>query len=352
LESCGTKGRAPYKNVLTHGFVLDEKGYKMSKSLGNVVDPLKLMDQSGADILRLWTMTSDYAEDIRIGKDTMKNTSDLYRRLRNTLRFILGAIDGYTLSEAVPIESKSDIEQLPELEQLMLHRISEMDKTLRSYVENYEFGKLAKTIYDFCNDDLSSFYFDIRKDRLYCDDHASFERRATRIIMAVLFNNLTAWLAPILSFTTEEAWSHRPAGVFEDAESVHLREFPKVPDTWSNEALEDKWSGIIMVRKAVQEAIEPMRASKELGSSLEAKPVLSVSKPENKALLKSVNMADICITSQVEIKDGDACGVTIEKAEGEKCVRCWKVLPEVAEHADHICKRCDDAVTNAKQKAA
>lgn len=347
LEACGTKGHAPYKNVLTHGFVLDDKGYKMSKSLGNVVDPLKLIDQSGADILRLWTMTSDYAEDIRIGPSTMKNTSDLYRRLRNTLRFLLGAIDGYNKSEAIDL---SDPNKLPELEQLILHRLFKMDQTLRGFIQNYEFGKIAKTIYDFCNEDLSSFYFDIRKDRLYCDAQTSFDRRATRTVMATIFNHLVSWLAPILSFTAEEAWSHRPTGVFDDEESVHLREFPNVPNSWENEELAQKWNSIIMVRKTVQETIEPMRASKELGSSLEAKPVLSVSNPENKKLLESVNMMDICITSQVEIIDGDECNVTIEKANGEKCVRCWKILPEVNEHADHLCNRCDDAV-NEKQAA-
>lgn len=347
LESCGTKGHAPYKNVLTHGFVLDEKGYKMSKSLGNVVDPLKIMDQSGADILRLWTMTSDYAEDIRIGKDTLKNTSDMYRRLRNTLRFLLGAMDGYSQAEAVDLSKPTE---LPELEQWMLHRLHEMDATIRSFIEGYQYGKMAKTLYDFCNEDLSSFYFDIRKDRLYCDDADSFERRATRTVMATVYNHLIAWLAPILSFTAEEAWSYRPAGMFGDEESVHLREFADVQDVWQNAALAEKWQSIAMVRKSVLEAIEPLRASKELGSSLEAKPTITANSAEKVELLKSVNMADVCITSQVEIIEGE-CGVTIAKAEGQKCNRCWKVLPGVADHPDHICGRCDSAV-NAKKKAA
>ncbi|MEM9468570.1 MAG: isoleucine--tRNA ligase [Pseudomonadota bacterium] len=347
LESCGTKGHAPYKNVLTHGFVLDDKGYKMSKSLGNVVDPLKIMDQSGADILRLWTMTSDYAEDIRIGKDTLKNTSDMYRRLRNTLRFLLGALDGYTKAESISLESQDEIEKLPELEQWMLNRLYEVDSQVRDLITSYQFGKLAKLLYNFCNEDLSSFYFDIRKDRLYCDALDSFERRATRTIMAVIFNSLTSWLAPILSFTAEEAWSHKPEDVFEEAESVHLREFPKVLDIWKNEKLAEKWQVIIAARKSVLESIEPLRASKELGSSLEAMPQITSPHAD---ILKSVDMAEICITSQMLIFEGDH-DITIEKAAGVKCLRCWKVSEEAANHPFHLCMRCDKAV-NAIQKAA
>ena len=348
LEACGTKGHAPYKAVLTHGFVLDEKGYKMSKSLGNVVDPLKVMEQSGADILRLWTMTSDYAEDIRIGTDTLKNTSDIYRRIRNTLRFLLGALDGFTKAEF-----EDDVfdapEKLPELEQLVLHQLYEMDQKVRGYIEDYEYGKLAKELYDFCNEDLSAFYFDIRKDRLYCDRADSYERRVCRSVMSVIFNGLSAWLAPILAFTTEEAWSYRPDGVFEDAESVHLRTFPDVPESWKNEALAEKWETIKTVRKGVQEAIEPMRASKELGSSLEAKPVITASDASVKAALESVDMAEVCITAPAEIKEGE-CGVSITKADGEKCARCWKVLPEVSAESGHLCNRCADAVKH-KQAA-
>ncbi len=345
LESCGTKGYAPYKNVLTHGFVLDEKGYKMSKSQGNVVDPLKLMKQSGADILRLWTMTSDYAEDIRIGKDMIKNTSDLYRRIRNTLRFLLGALEGFTTAEKVDI---SDPTNLPELEQLMLHELAKMDETVRHNIENYEYGKIAHMLHMFCNNELSSFYFDIRKDRLYCDAPDNFERRATRTVMAHIFDSLVTWLAPILSFTTEEAWSHRPEGVFEDAVSVHLCEFPTLPDNWKNDALAEKWGSIIATRKQVLEAIEPLRASKDLGSSLEAAPVIQVSS-DLKVILEGINMADICITSQIKIEEGED-SISIQKSTGEKCARCWKVLPEVSAHADHICTRCD-TVVNKKQAA-
>jgi isoleucyl-tRNA synthetase len=319
----------------------------MSKSLGNVVDPLKIMEQSGADILRLWTMTSDYAEDIRIGKDTLKNTSDLYRRIRNTLRFLLGALDGFNKAEMV--EFFEDPSQLPELEQLVLHQLYEMDQKIRGYIKNYEFGKLAKELHEFCNNTLSAFYFDIRKDRLYCDDPQSFERRACRSVMAVIYNGLTAWLAPILSFTAEEAWSHRPAGVFEDVESVHLRDFPEVPANWKNDELAYQWYRIKQVREAVTAALEPRRADKTIGSSLEAAPIIRANDDYKKAL-EHKDLADIVIVSSVKVEKGDTLEVDFEKADGEKCVRCWKVLPEVVGHADHICNRCDDVV-NKKQAA-
>ncbi|GJL86073.1 MAG: isoleucine--tRNA ligase [Micavibrio sp.] len=346
LESCGTRGEAPYETVLTHGFVLDEKGYKMSKSAGNVVDPLKMMEQYGADILRLWTLTSDFAEDIRIGKDSLKQTADLYRRIRNTLRFLLGALDGFSKSEAVDLK---DLNALPELERLMLHRLFEMDRDARKYIADYDFLKLSKMLHDFCNEDLSAFYFDIRKDRLYCDLPDSDERRAARTVMVEIFSYLTTWLSPILCYTAEEAWLRRPEGVFEDADSVHLRTFPDVPKEWQNDSLSEKWEEIKKIRKNVLEAIEPMRASKELGSSLEALPVIATDSDDVKSLKDE--MADICITSQIEINDG-ASSVVIKKANGEKCLRCWKVLPEVGEKSGHLCNRCSDAVEHHKKAAA
>ncbi|MGH1402628.1 MAG: isoleucine--tRNA ligase [Alphaproteobacteria bacterium] len=348
LESAGTKGKAPYKNVLTHGFVLDEKGYKMSKSLGNVVDPLKMMDQYGADIIRLWVMLSDYQEDIRIGKDTLKNTSDLYRRIRNTLRFLLGALDGFDATERV---SRDEYANMPELERYMLHNLTEMNEFVRGCIDNYEFGKLAKRLHDFCNQELSAFYFDIRKDRLYCDRADSFERRACRTVLSEIFDCLSAWLAPILSFTAEEAWSHRPEGVFDTADSVHLRDFPDVPEAWKDYSLNANWRSVKTVRDEVLAAIEPLRADKHLRSSLEAKPIVKI--PDNVlAVIKGVNMEDVCITSQIDISEGDST-VIIEKADGEKCERCWKVLPEVSSETK-LCNRCGDAVEahNQNSKAA
>lgn len=348
LESCGTKGRAPYKAVLTHGFVLDEKGYKMSKSQGNVVDPLKLMDQSGADILRLWTLNSDYSEDIRIGKDSIKYTGDIYRRIRNTLRFLLGALDGFTKDEMVE-DYFEDPSGLPELEQLMLHQLYEMDKKVHECIENYDFMKLTKELHDFCNENLSAFYFDIRKDRLYCDDPNSFERRACRSVMAFIYNGLTAWFAPILCFTAEEAWSHRPEGVFEDAESVHLRDFPNVPESWHNPQLAGKWFGIRDIRKKVLEAIEPLRASKELGSSLEAQPHLTLNDNEMKAV-EGQDLAEIFISAPAQITGGKVMEISIEKAQGGKCQRCWKILPEVNDNGE-LCNRCSDAIEGMKKAA-
>ncbi len=344
LEACGTKGHAPYKTVLTHGFVLDEKGYKMSKSLGNTVDPLEIMKEFGADILRLWTMTSNYADDTRIGKDAMKNTGDLYRRVRNTLRFLLGAIDGFTEAERIPAAQYKD---MPELEQLVLHWLAEMDSQICGWIENYEYGKLANTLHLFCTNELSALYFDVRKDRLYCDAPDSFERRASRTVMAHVFDCLVTWFAPILSFTAEEAWSHRPQGVFEDFDSIHMRTFPSLPKEWKNDALAAKWEKIIAARDTVLSALEPKRADKTIGASLEAAPVLSVDADTFKALA-GIDMAEICITSNLTVKQGDALSVTFAKAEGEKCERCWKVLPEVTSNHG-ICNRCADAV---KQKKA
>jgi len=347
LEANGTKGHAPYKNVLTHGFVLDEKGYKMSKSLGNVVDPLKIMKQSGADILRLWTMTSDYAEDIRIGQDTLKNTGDLYRRIRNTLRFLLGALDGFNKSEQVSLDKVSE---LPELEQLVLHQLYEMDQKIRGYIKNYEYGKMAKELHEFCNQNLSAFYFDIRKDRLYCDDPSSFERRATRTVMAEIYHCLVSWLAPILSFTCEEAWSHTPDGIFEDADSIHLREFPTIPESWSNAGLAGKWFAIREVRDTILAELEPHRADKTIGSSLEAAPIIKANADYQKAL-EGNDLAEISIVSNAEITEGEGLEVSFNKADGEKCVRCWKVLPEVSQNSDDLCNRCA-SVVEQKQEAA
>ena len=349
LESVGTRGEAPYKNVLTHGFVLDDKGYKMSKSLGNVVDPLKMMDQYGADIIRLWVMLSDYQEDIRIGKDTLKNTGDLYRRLRNTLRFLLGALDGFTPEERVAL----DDENVPELERYMLHKLHEMDGFVRECIKTYQFGKLAKRLHDFCNEDLSAFYFDIRKDRLYCDRKDQFERRACRTIMAEIFSCLTSWLAPILSFTTEEAWSHRPENVFEDAISVHLRDFPAIDDAWKNDDLVSDWEKVKYIRKKVLETIEPLRAGKVMASSLQAAPAVFVSN-EDEELFSRLDMADICITAPFKTCSGAETAVTeVLLAEGSKCERCWKVLPEVTAENGHLCNRCADAVdAQGKSEAA
>ncbi len=363
LEACGTKGHAPYKNVLTHGFVLDDKGYKMSKSLGNVVDPADLLKEYGADIIRLWTVTSNFSDDMRIGKDTLKNTGDLYRRIRNTLRFLLGAIDGFTGNERIPA---SEFKNMPELEQYMLSRMADISAKIRTDIEEYRYNDIIQTLYHFCNQDLSSFYLDIRKDRLYCDVPDSFERRACRTVMAEIFDFLVTRFAPFLSFTAEEAWDFRPKGVFEEAESIHLRTYSSVPAEWRNKELEAKWTKILQVRDVALAAIEPKRAQKILGSSLEAKLNIFVS-ADYAAALKGADMAEICITSQAEVMEGNATpdavkldkiegvAVTCLKAEGTKCARSWKVLPEVGTDKDYpdLSLRDADAVRwYKKQKQA
>ena len=347
LESVGSRGQAPYKAVLTHGFVLDEKGYKMSKSAGNVVDPLEMMDQYGADIIRLWALTCDFSEDIRIGKDSIKQTGDLYRRIRNTLRFLLGALEGFSKDEQIDLDA--ELENLPELEQLVLHQLSEMNQKVCTCIDEYDFMKMTKALHDFCNEELSSFYFDIRKDRLYCDDPNSFERRAARSVMAKLYDCLTSWLAPVLAFTAEEAWSYRPAGVFGEEESVHLREFPAIPESWKNPALAGKWFALRDLRKSVLEAIEPLRADKTIGSSLEALPVLSVDENMAKAI-EGQALDELFITSQVKVSEGAQTAVKIEKSSNAKCLRCWKFMPEVDDNGG-LCDRCATVINSQAQAA-
>lgn len=349
LESAGTRGRAPYDAVLTHGFLMDEKGHKMSKSLGNGVDPKDVMNESGADIIRLWVVASDYTADLRVGPKILRYQVDAYRRLRNTLRFMLGALDGFTEEERLPLE------EMPELERWVLHRLKELDGQVRKGCEGYEFHDLYKSLHNFCAVDLSAFYFDIRKDALYCDRPDSIQRRACRTVIDHAFNCLVTWLAPIICFTAEEAWLARGSG---PEDSVHLRLFPDVPEEWRDPALAEKWSAVREVRRVVTGAIELERAGKRLGSSLQAKPVVTISRPELLEAVKTVDMADIAITSDLTLREGtppeDAftledvagVGVKVEIADGQKCERCWKILPEVGrfEAAPGTCGRCADAV--------
>ena len=364
LEACATRGRAPYESVLTHGFVLDEKGYKMSKSLGNVVDPNDVLAQYGADILRLWTVTSDYSEDVRIGKDTLKNAADLYRRIRNTFRFLLGALEGFTEAEKL---DAGDYQAMPELERLVLRWISDVDGDIRSAIAAHDYNRMTQRLHLFCSNELSAFYFDIRKDRLYCDRPDSFERRACRTVLYHLLECLVTWFAPLLCFTTEEAWSYRPAPLMPDVGSVHLTTFPAIPSAWKNDALAAKWDKIRDVRRVVLGALEPKRADKTIGSSLEAHPQIFIS-AEVAESLKDVDMAEVAITSQVTLTISDApagafalgdvagVGVVFELAKGNKCERCWKILPDVGSDADYptLSKRDADAVRYylAVQKAA
>ena len=349
LESCGTRGRAPYNAVLTHGFVLDEKGYKQSKSLGNVVVPQDVVAQSGADILRLWIAASDYTEDMKLGPEILKAQVESYRRIRNTLRYLLGALDGFTAAEALPDA------QLPPLEQWLMHRLWELDGLVRKACADFAFHTMFTELHNFCTVDLSAFYLDIRKDSLYCDKPSDPRRRAARTAMDRVFGCLVRWLAPILCFTAEEAWLARWPS---EAGSVHLETFPALPAAWRNDALAARWNEIRDIRRAVTGALEKERAAKRIGSSLEADPLVYVTAARGKAL-EGVDLAEIAITSAVTvmvapapadaftIAEVEGVGVVFRAAEGEKCARCWRVLPEVAHGAageDGLCHRCTDAV--------
>jgi isoleucyl-tRNA synthetase len=347
LESCGTRGRAPYEAVLTHGFVLDEEGRKMSKSLGNVVAPQEVVEQFGADILRLWVASSDYSEDLRIGPEVLKTEVDVYRRLRNTLRYLLGALDGFSEGERLPFE------QMPPLERWVLHRLSELDVLVRRATDDYQFHSLFAELHNFCAVDLSAFYFDIRKDALYCDHPADLRRRATRTVMDHLFVCLTRWLAPFLCFTAEEAYLARHPGT--DG-SVHLEPFPDLPAQWADPALAQRWIAIRDVRRVVTGALEIERAAKRIGSSLQAAPAVVID-PAHPVDLAGLDLAELSITSGISVERGavppDAftladvpgVGVLFRTAEGEKCPRCWKVLPDAGSHGhDGLCGRCADVV--------
>jgi len=347
LQSCGTKGRAPYRGVLTHGFTLDEKGMKMSKSLGNTVAPEEVIKEYGADILRLWVAQSDYTVDLRIGKEILKGVADSYRRLRNTMRYMLGALAGFSEAERV------DVAQMPELERWVLHRLSELDAEVREGYAKYDFQGVFQKLFTFCTTDLSAIYFDIRKDSLYCDPATSLTRRACRTVMDILLHRLTTWLAPVLVFTMEEVWLERFPG---DQSSVHLVDFPETPADWRDEALAAKWETIRDVRRVVTGALEVQRTAKVIGASLEAAPVVFVT-PEMMALLETVSFEEICITSCIWLSSKPApegvfalaevpgVAVEFEPAKGQKCERCWRVLPDVGTHKHPgTCQRCNDAL--------
>ncbi|MBR9838379.1 MAG: isoleucine--tRNA ligase [Rhodobacteraceae bacterium] len=347
LQACGTMGRAPYRNVVTHGFTLDEKGNKMSKSLGNTIVPEEVVKQYGADILRLWVAQTDYTADQRIGPEILKGVADSYRRLRNTMRFMLGALGHF--SEADRVEPAD----MPELERWVLHRLAELDAKVQEGYRSYDFQSVFQSVFTFCTVDLSAFYFDIRKDALYCDGDTA-RRRAARTVMDLLFNRLTTWLAPILVFTMEDVWLDRFPG---DESSVHLVDFPETPATWRDEALAEKWSKVRAARRAVTAALEIQRTDKVIGASLEAAPVVHVEDADMLAALKSVAFDDLCITSGIALTADPApqeafrmaevpgVGVVFEKADGEKCQRCWKILPDVGTHSHAAtCARCDEAL--------
>ena len=277
---------------MTHGFTLDENGMKMSKSLGNATAPEDVIRQYGADILRLWVAQSDYTVDQRIGPEILKGTADSYRRLRNTLRFLLGALDGF--DEAERLEPT----EMPELERWVLHRLAELDEEVLKGYAAYDFQRVFQSLFQFATVDLSAFYFDIRKDALYCDAATSPRRRAARTVLDALFHRLVTWLAPMLPFTMEEVWLARFPG--EDS-SVHLVDFPATPHDWRDPALAAKWEGVRRVRRVVTGALELERRDKRIGASLEAAPVVHVADAALRAALASVDFADVCITSDLTL---------------------------------------------------
>jgi isoleucyl-tRNA synthetase len=330
LESCGTRGKAPFKSILSHGFVVDGKGLKMSKSLGNVISPDDILKNYGADILRLWVASSDYAEDLRIDKSILTQHAESYRKIRNTFRFILGNLKDNHQKQNF---DKVDFKKLDELEQYILHKLHVMDKSVKENLKNYNFHKLSRELLNFCTLDLSSFYFDIRKDVLYCDGLNSKKRENCVVVLNIILESLLKWFAPILVFTTEEIYSL----INEKEESIHENFFVHIPANWKNNVLNDKWTKLLKIKQEANIAIEEKRSSKEIGSSLEAEIKITAG-DETFNLLEGLDLAEYFITSKAEkIKsfNKDEIKIEVKKTDGSKCPRCWKILQKK-------CTRCEE----------
>jgi isoleucyl-tRNA synthetase len=339
LQSCGTRGRAPYDAVLTHGFTMDAKGLKMSKSVGNTVDPLKIMEVNGADIIRLWALSVDFTEDHRIGDEILKGVADQYRKLRNTFRYMLGALDGFSDAEKV------DVAEMPELERYMLHLLADMDAKLKAAVNDFDFNSYVRHLSDFANEDLSAFFFDIRKDCLYCDAETSLKRRSYRTVLDILFHAMVRYAAPVLVFTAEEVWGSR----FPDAKSVHLLEWPELPLVKEGRELRTAWARIRLARSLVSGTLENARREKFIGSSLDAWPIIEFHNRDvyDRVHASEAPFEEILITSGVEmsfVADDDTDGITVtippNGTDYHKCGRCW---PEVTEDGA-LCARCEDVL--------
>lgn len=319
LESCGTRGRAPYDTVLTHGFTMDSKGMKMSKSLGNTINPLDLMRDYGADILRLWALSVDFTEDHRIGKEILAGVADQYRKLRNTFRYLLGALDGFDEAEKLPVA------EWPELERYMLYLVHTLDQQLKRAIADFDFNGYVRLLSDFANEDLSAFFFDVRKDSLYCDAPTDVKRRAYRTMLDVLFHALVRWAAPVLVFTAEEVWQARFPS--EDS-SVHFLDWPELPAE-AGEDVSVRWLEVRRLRERVTEAIEPLRREKIVRSSLEAEVTVT------ETPLPVDDLAEAFIVAKVSLGDE----VSVGRTDYHKCGRCWRLLPEVVEDTA-LCDRC------------
>ncbi|HOV03420.1 MAG TPA: isoleucine--tRNA ligase [Kaistiaceae bacterium] len=355
LESCGTRGRAPYDDLVTHGFTMDEEGRKMSKSLGNQTFPQDVIKDYGADILRLWVASSDYAEDQRIGREILKTNVESYRKLRNTTRWMLGSLAHFREDERIAAA------EMPELERLMLHRLAELDGVVRQGYYDFDFKRVTAALSNFMVVDLSAFYFDIRKDALYCDAASSLRRRACLTVLDHLFLAITAWLAPLLPFTMEEAWLSRFPS---ETDSVHLRQFPEVPAEWRDEALAEKWKKVRALRRVVTGALELERREKRIGSSLEAAPLVHVADGEIMDAMAGIDLAEIAITSAASLVSGDGpaeafrlaevpgVAVVPERAVGTKCARSWKISTEVGSDPDYPDLSPRDAAAMREWEAA
>ncbi|MGC1470303.1 MAG: class I tRNA ligase family protein, partial [Sphingorhabdus sp.] len=338
LQSCGTRGRAPYNAVLTHGFTMDQKGLKMSKSVGNTVDPLKVMETNGADIIRLWALSVDFTEDHRIGDEILKGVADQYRKLRNTFRYLLGALDGFSDAEKVSVED------MPELERYVLHLLADMDAKLKQAVEDFDFNTYVRLLSDFANNDLSAFFFDIRKDCLYCDAPESLKRRAYRTVLDILFHAMVRYAAPVLVFTAEEVWASR----YPDADSVHLLEWPEVEAGWVQGPAAPNWSGARHIRGLMSVELETLRREKVIGSSLEADVNISASQTMMIGF-PEIDFSELAIVASVDwhndplLPDQGIQKIAVTKTTHHKCGRCWRHLPEVVEDGA-LCGRCDEVL--------
>jgi isoleucyl-tRNA synthetase len=344
LESCGTRGRAPFESILSHGFVVDGKGRKMSKSIGNVISPDEIINKYGADILRIWVVASDYSEDLKIDNQIINYQIDSYRKIRNTIRFLLGNLNNFSVNDAVKLE------QMPDLEKYILNKVSQMNAELKSLVQKHDYHGIFVKLLNFCTLDLSAFYFDIRKDSLYCDGKDSLKRRSVSTCLHILFDFLSKWFSPIISFTSEEAWQSRHQ---DNSTSILSQTISEKDFTYSYSNLEKSFDELKRVRKSVTAALEIKRNEKLIGSSLQAKAIIYIPS-EIKQILSTLDLAEMCIVSCIEIKDiaektpssmnfeEEDIFVDISLAEGDKCQRCWTILPEVKDNQDHLCSRCDN----------
>jgi len=333
LESCGTRGRAPYNAILTHGFTMDASGRKMSKSEGNTVNPLDVMKTYGADILRLWALSVDFTEDHRIGDEILKGVADQYRKLRNTFRYLLGALEGWSEEERLPVD------QMPALERWVMHRLSVISDELKAAAVAYDFNRYTSLITEFVQNDLSAFAMDVRKDSLYCDAPTAPARRAWRTVLDLTFHALTRWLAPVMVFTAEEVWGTR----YPDAGSVHLLEWPEIDAGWQDAALDKQFMLARKLREEVYLKLEELRRAKTVGSFLEASVTITTTHADRIAALAGLDLAELLLVANVSLTHGDNETLTVEKADLAKCARCWRHLPDVNAETE-LCGRCDAVV--------